>query len=138
MKGMQTLIRLQNWKVDETRRLLGRRESERAEYIHQGQELEREVVREQKLAVENNMTEQYGPYAEGVNVKREQLAKAVAEVDEKIEHIHSELADLYQELKRFEIALERREKEAAAEIIKREQLELDEAGMKIYQRKKAK
>jgi flagellar protein FliJ len=137
MKGLKTLIRLQDWKVDETRRSLGRLESERAGYISQGKELEREVIREQRLAIENNMTEQYGPYAEGVNVKRGELTEAVIEIDGKIEIIHDELAELFQESKRLEIALQRREDEAAAEILKLEQLELDETGMKMHRRKNA-
>lgn len=136
MKGLRSLIRLQNWKVDEKRRELGGFEATRAEYVAQGVALEAEVLEEQQMAVQNNMTEHYGIYASKAIERREGFEVNIKEVDKEITVVHDQLALLYQELKRFEISLERREKEALTEEQRKEQIELDEMSMNMQRRNK--
>lgn len=134
MKGLQSLIRLQNWKVDEKRRELGVLEGKRSEYIKQGEDLEIEMQEEQALAERDDMNEQYGLYAAQVIERRENLANNIAELDKEIVVIHDQLSLLYQELKKFEISLERRQKEAETLEKTKAQIELDEMSMNMHQR----
>ncbi len=134
MEGLRSLIRLQNWKVDEKRRELGVFEAQRANYVAAGVALEIEVVKEQEISLRDGLTEHYGIYASKVIERREKLSSDIDDVDKEISVVHDQLSLLYQELKRFEISLERREKEAAAEELRKEQIELDEMSMNMQRR----
>jgi hypothetical protein len=134
MEGLRSLIRLQNWKVDEKRRELGALEATRSGYVAQGEALEREVIYEQQIASRDGLTEHYGLYASKVIERRETLEKQIIAIDKEISIIHDQLSLLYQEQKRFEISLERREKEAEIEVKRKDQIELDEMSMNMQRR----
>lgn len=134
MKGLGSLIRLQNWKVDEKRRELGVLEGKRSEFVTQGENLEIEMHQEQIVAVRDDMNDQYGLYAEQVIERRAKLSNSIAELDKEIVVIHDQLTILYQELKKFEISLERREKEAQIEEQRKTQIELDEMSINMHKR----
>ncbi len=134
MKGLKSLIRLQNWKVDEQRRLIGEIESERAGLVQQGLDLEIEMVREQQISVQENNGASYGLFAAKLIERRENIEQAIDKIDERLNALHDTLAELVQELKRYELALEAREKEIKKEQEKVETVALDEMGMNMFQR----
>ena len=134
MKGLGSLIRLQNWKVDEKRRELGVLEGKRSEFVTQGENLELEMHQEQIVAKRDDMNDQYGLYAGQVIERRAKLSSNIAELDKEIVVIHDQLSILYQELKKFEISLERRQKEAQIEEQRKTQIELDEMSINMHKR----
>ena len=91
MKGVATLIRLHQWRLDEKRRELSTLERLKAEFIHQLEKLEQDLRVEQQIAAgsESGMFA-YASYAAGVVTRRENLSQSIAEVDERVLSKHSE------------------------------------------------
>jgi len=136
-EGLKTLIRLQNWKIDQKRREQGVLEGQRAGYLQLINSLDAEVEREMQLASNMATPPDFGTYTQRVKAQKEELFEKIRDVDAEIEIIADALRDLFQELKRYEISLESRERTAIEDEKRKEQLELDEISMKMHSRKKA-
>jgi flagellar export protein FliJ len=67
--------------------------------------------------------------------RRENLKKAIILQAQGVEAARERLREAYLELKKYEVAEERREAEVAAEFAKQEQAELDEVGLVNHIRK---
>lgn len=132
------MIRLQKWQVDEKRRQVSDLQDMLAQFERRAEELEAEVRREQKAAsLDLAVSYIYGPYAESVLQRRATLRESIVEVESSIEVARDELADLYQELKRYELALEQRQRRQDDKRRRREENELDEIGLNGHRRKTA-
>ena len=136
-EGLKTLIRLQNWKIDQKRREQGVLEGQRAGYLQLINSLDAEVEREMQLASNMATPPDFGTYTQRVKAQKEELFEKIRDVDAEIEIVADALRDLFQELKRYEISLESRERTAIEDEKRKEQLELDEISMKMNSRKKA-
>ena len=136
-EGLKTLIRLQNWKIDQKRREQGVLEGQRAGYLQLINSLDAEVEREMQLASNMATPPDFGTYTQRVKAQKEELFEKIRDVDAEIEIVADALRDLFQELKRYEISLESRERTAIEDEKRKEQLELDEVSMKMHSRKKA-
>lgn len=133
MKGLPNLIRLHRWRLDEKRRNLAELERLAAELRDQGVRIEENMRSEQKVAV--NSPEAgfaYGNYAKAVIARRATLAASLAEVQLKISETADDVTQSFQELKRFEIAQEHREKAARERAARLEQFAFDELGARRH------
>lgn len=130
-KGIPSLIRVNEWTVDEKRRVLGARLRELDELETALANLEAEVIREQQKAAE--MPELagfiYGNYADGVIHRREQFQAHIAAKQEEVVLAREDLNEAYRELKKYEVVHENQQRRDAEEAARREQIELDELGL---------
>lgn len=138
-REFKNLIRLHEFRVDEQRRKLGELLRMLEDLEKQAQRLEVELVDEQQIAArtpgETDLT--YGAYANAVIERRERIAASIAEAEEYVAQARDELADEYQDLKKYEIAQENRDRRAALAEARREQGLLDELGLQSHRRRVA-
>jgi len=136
--GLKTLIRLNEWSVDQKRRALGDVMRLIDTLENQGRELERELIGEQAVAKASpgEAGYLYGYYANAVIERRERLGQSIARAELVAEEAREELNRAYRELKKFETAQASRERRQRAETDRKDQAVLDEIGMKSYLQKK--
>jgi flagellar FliJ protein len=137
MKGLDSIIRLQEWKLDEKRRKVADLERLAQRLHDQIASLEREVRDEQKIAAKDAMAARgYGHYANAVIQRREKLLKSLAGVEQEMAVALDEVAAAFREFKKFDLIRERNR--AREEVLekRRQQSELDEAGLGVYRRRK--
>jgi flagellar export protein FliJ len=136
VKGLPNLIRLHRWRLDEKRRTLAELERLALELDDQERRLAAELVREQAAAAASSEARRtYGAYARSVVERRGKIAESKAEVTTQIEQATAAVQEAFQELKRYEIALETREKAARERAGRLEQAVLDDLGLQVFRRK---
>ncbi|CCQ74053.1 flagellar FliJ family protein [Magnetospira sp. QH-2] len=132
-KDLHTLIRLAQFTVDERRRALGERLNALYQLEEQSRRLEEQVVEEQEIAARlPQFALTYGAFADGVNAKRELLAKATADVEALVEQAQEHLGEAYIDLKAYEQSQKLRDARTKQEEDRREQAQLDEIGMRSH------
>jgi flagellar FliJ protein len=136
-KGLATLVRVNEWTVDEKRRTLGQRMRELDGLEQARIRLEEEVVAEQRAAAQspNEAGLLYGSYANGVIHRREQFAAAIRAKEQEVAVAREQLNDAYRELKKFEVIRDTRVRREREERERRDQLLLDELGIENYRRR---
>jgi flagellar protein FliJ len=118
MKGLAALIRLHSWELDAKRRELADIEREEDEIHGRVRQLEAHVAHEQAFARESESGMYvFAGFMRGVEEQRKAFQQQIVEVQRRIEAKREEVAEAYQELKRYEIT--------QAELLKREKLEAD-------------
>ena len=134
---LKTLVRLHEWAVDEKRRNLAELVRLLNELERQANDLEAELKREQAIAAGSpeEAAHYYGSYAQTVIDRRERIQTSIAEVDDHIAKARDELKEAHQELRKYEITLENREKRRERERERLEQLEMDEIAIQAHRRK---
>lgn len=135
MRGLDGIIRLRKWQLDEVRRALADLEKMRADLIADLDQLANEVDREQTVAADDPATANYGAYARGVIDRRETLRRSIGEVDQAIKAKRDEVTEAFRELKKYEIATARAHERELLAADRREQAEGDEVGLQIYRRR---
>ncbi len=139
MRGLPTLIRAQKWRVDAMRREIGELEGVLAQRRAEAVRLEEEVVEEQKRAAGDpvGLWAYAGGYAAGVIHRREEAARAIAAAEAEVAERRAVLAELFAELKRYEIVRDRQAAREAQEEARRDAIALDELSIEIYRRREA-
>jgi flagellar protein FliJ len=136
MKGLPALIRLHTWQLDGKRRELADLERVEDGFHAEVRKLEDDVIAEQEYARDSESgVFAYGPFANGVIVRRKRLQQSIAEIRVRIEAKREEVAEAYQELKRYEVTQANREKREKLEQDRRDQANLDEISLVQYQRR---
>ncbi|MBC8445059.1 MAG: hypothetical protein H8D75_00320 [Rhodospirillaceae bacterium] len=127
-KGLETLIRLNEWSVDQKRRKLGEVLRLIDGFEAEARKLESDLIREQQTAAAspNEAGFLYGYYADAVIDRRAIIKVSIQQLEREAYEAREEVSQAYQELKKYETALEARKK--------REDAELVNAGVKIHQR----
>ena len=135
-KGLHTLIRLHQFRVDEKRREIGGMIAVIEDLERQVRELEEQIAEEQSIAGESPSEAGilFGNYAAHCILIRSQFFAAIREMEGKLEGAQGELREEYKDLKVFELTLETREELEALEKTRSEQAVLDEIGMNLHRR----
>lgn len=137
MKKIDTLIRLHKFELDEKRRALQQLESQMMRMIDARLHLDQELIQEQKTASQGfELGLTYAGYAKKFVERREKLEEDMANLRVEIEKAELIVQMAYQELKKYEITAERQAAAEKYETDRREQGELDEAGITRHQRNK--
>lgn len=135
-RHLDTLVRLNEWEVDQKRRALGEHLRRLEELETDLANLEAELAREQQAAAgapaEAGLL--YGGYAQVVIARRADLATRIQNKEADIVAARDDLADAYLELKKFEIAKRQHAEKAVAEADRIEQAFLDDVGIEGYRR----
>ena len=131
VKGVATLIRINEWTVDERRRELGARLKELDDLEAALDRLEKEVVDEQRIASTQPQTAGflYGAYADSVIHRREQFQLTIASKQQEITVARDALGDAYRELKKYEVIYQNQQSKEAEEQARKDQVDLDELGL---------
>lgn len=136
MKGLRTLIRLNRWQLDEKRQKVAALGSLANRLQVQIDDLDREMVAEEKLAAESvEARYTYTAYAEAAKERRQNLADSLDAVKRQIAGAEDEVAEAFQEVKRHELVLANREKHARMAAEQRDQAVLDEVALQGHRRR---
>lgn len=136
MKGLDSVIRVHEWKLDEKRKKVS--ELERlAQRLHgQLADLDRELKTEQKIAgADQEVAGIYGNFAAGVIRRREKIIRSLAEIEQALSQALDEVAAAFREFKKFDIIRQRNRERSAFLEKRRQQGELDEAGLGVFRRR---
>ncbi len=130
-KGVATLIRVNEFNVDERRRELGARLKELDDLEAALERLEKEVVDEQRTATAQPEMAGfiYGAYASSVIHRREQFQFAITSKQQEVSVAREALSDAYHELKKYEVFHENQQRKEVEEQASKDQVELDEVGV---------
>ena len=136
-KGIETLIRLNDWSVDQKRRKLGNLLRLIEDFEAELKKLEQDLVSEQAAATAapNEGGFIYGYYADVVIQRRAIIQVSIQQLEKEANEAREEVSEAYRELKKYETALEARETREEAELASKEQLELDEVGIRTFTQK---
>ncbi len=135
MKGLDGLIRLHKWKLDEKRQVLAELERLAARLRQELLDLEREVAEEQKIAKSSpEAMASYGQYANAVIARRNKLTQSQSEVEQRMRGALEEVTQAFRELKKYELVKARRDKTVQETEKRQQQAVLDELGLTLYRR----
>ncbi len=137
VKDLHTLIRLNEWTVDERRRELADVLNSLASLEDGLERLRLEVIKEQEF-VKNSPEEAgffYGSYANGVIHRRHDLNVGITRMEQEVSVARERVNEAFRELKKYEVAQETRDLDQAQEEARKEQIELDELGLQAYRLK---
>lgn len=135
--GLNGLIRLHRWQLEEQRRKLGQLEAMRGEFERRAKDLELEIANEQKRVENTEASFAYGTYAQAAIARRETLAQSIEGMELELVKARDQVAEAFREVKKFEIAQDRQIKRAQLAAGRKEQQTLDELSLDIYRRRKA-
>ena len=138
MKGLKTLIKLRKRDIDELKKRMAALEDKRDSYMQQSQKLQEDLENELQLSAElADMGNFFGDFSNHIKKKRQKIAKDVVELTGRINKLTDEIADLFGEMKKYEIAEERAMVRAKKAKEKKQQQQLDEVALrKAYTKKK--
>ena len=133
-KGLNTLIRLHQFRVDEKRREIGGMIAVIDDLERQARELEYQLLEEQSIAgaSPDEAGILFGNYAAHYILKKEQFSVAIREMEEKLETAQEELREEYKDLKGVELTQEARDNREALEEARAEQAVLHEIGQNLH------
>lgn len=135
-KDLHGLIRLHDWRVNERQRALAALLGEIATLEGKIRQLEAELEHEQQVArdLPAEASLFFGTFAQGVRNRRKAIEMIIVEVEKKVAEARDQLREVYRELKKYELAQEARDAREAAERGRKEQIQLDEIGLRAFQR----
>jgi hypothetical protein len=138
MKGIDGLIRLQRWRLDEARRRLADLERLKEEFQGKQRALEEEIARERSFAGADEAGRRaWSNFAERALERRATLARSVAESEAALAAASEEVNQAFREMKKLELAAERAERRQQETAQRREQLRLDEVALDMHRRRGA-
>jgi len=138
-RGLETLIRLNEWSVDQKRRKLGEVLGMVDGFQAEARKLEDDLVKEQAVAAAspNEAGFLYGYFADAIIDRRAIIKLSIEQLETQVAEAREEVNQAYRELKKFETALETRKKREQAEQDRQDQQVLDEVGMQSFLQKRA-
>jgi flagellar FliJ protein len=135
MRAMNGMIRLHRWQLDEKRRNLGDLERMKEQFERQVGLLDAEITAEQSAANNDEGRFAYGAYAQIAVQRRATLVRSVTDLTAQILTAREDVADAFQEVKKYEILSEQRERRAKEWTSRRDQSLQDEMALQGYRRR---
>lgn len=136
MNGLNQLLRLQKWTLDEKRRqaadlvsLIERLQGDIAR-------LDDEVAREIEAArIDLEASRLLPPYRDMMGKRRDRLEQSVADVTLELDRVRDEIAETFGDIKKTEQTIQNRIERKRQAMARREQIETDEMGLEQHRRK---
>jgi flagellar export protein FliJ len=136
--ALDQLVRLHRWNLDEKRQKLAELERFRARLAGNIEALEAELAHEQAAAAQSEAAGLSLPAFIKASVdRRRKIEESVAEVDRSIAAAREEIAQAFQEFKKFETAHGNHQRREALKQSRREQSAADELGLELHRRQAA-
>ncbi len=135
MKGLEALIKIHRFELDQKRRALTEVEALEAGIETNIRNLQTELSEEQEAArhsVEGVYA--YGGYARAVITRRENLRQSLTEAAREVAAARDVVAEAFETLKKYEITKANRDASERAEANRRETIQLDEIGLNAHAR----
>lgn len=133
--SLQTLTRIQKFKIDEQRKILVEFQNQEETLQHRLDTLNQEFEQEKKTSLKLGLVGDFGAYVKRYLKTKESLENQLAAVRKKIEEIREIIADMFKEQKTYEIVDRERKKREEKELSDKEQKMLDEIGTNTYIKK---
>ena len=136
-KTLRTLVRLNEWEVDERRRRLGELMRLVESLEHQIEVLKQELAREQQAASASPEVAGFlfGSYVLTVIARRNWIEQSVAKAQEEVDAAREELREAFLQLKKFEQLKDKHEDGEQTMLDRLERLRLDEVALQTYRLK---
>jgi flagellar export protein FliJ len=138
MSTLDSLIRINRWKLDEQRRQIAELERLAGRLREEADRLVQELSSEQRVAGASfEASLGYPNFARELIERRRKLAASIAEVDSRIATARDALAETFGEVKRYEITAANRAKRERAAAGRKQAIALDEVALEIHRRRAA-
>ncbi|MET1026745.1 MAG: hypothetical protein ABWY00_06235 [Dongiaceae bacterium] len=138
MSGLDQLLRLQKWTLDEKRRQARDLEALIEKLHHDIAELDREVLREIAAAQHSLELQRVLPgYRKIMQERRERIEASIANLREELQRLQDQIAEAFSELKKTEQAIESRKQRQRLQERRREQIVSDELGIDLHRRRQS-
>jgi len=136
-KDLNTLIRLNEWTVDQRRSELGDFLNSLASLQAGLERLRLEVIKEQQVVQGSPELAGffYGNYANAVINQRHHLNEGIIRMEAEVAEARDKLNEAYRDLKKYEVAQENRDLAEAKKLAREEQNTLDELGLQVHRLK---
>jgi len=136
MRGVDGLIRLWKWRLDERRRVVVDLEILRSNIERQMVRLDQELESERKVATQNyEASFGFTVYRKNNRERHANLIVSREEVIDRIAAAQEEVNAAFRELKKYELVKENWERRERQKQERREQAEMDEAGLQGFIRR---
>lgn len=137
MKGMKTLIKLQQRDLDALRRQQTQLQEQREQLTDLLTRLENELNEERKLAASRpEMTRYMEDYTQRVKKRQIGIVQEILQVDAKLGQLAEAIATSFGELKKYEITKDNHDQRVKAAEDQKEQIQLDDVGLQQFIRKR--
>ena len=134
-KSLKTLIRLAKRVVDKEQETLGNLQGRWDKFNHQKLGFLENLAKEAKVAEENpELSASFGSFASATQIKIRRAEEQMKKLDSRIEFQREKLREAFAEQKKYEIALENKERAILEEQRKQEQKTLDEIAIQRHSR----
>lgn len=138
MKSITTLIRIKQRELDALKRQQSLLEKRREEFYILIIQLGDRLVQEMKLAKElPEMAHFFGDFSVSIKKRQDQTYIQIRKLDKELDKLAEQLTEKFSELKKFELAHAAWLKREADKVKRREQIDMDEVGIRGYLRKDA-
>jgi flagellar export protein FliJ len=136
MNGLDQLLRLQKWTLDEKRRqaadLMALIERLQGDIT----KLDADVAHEIEIARSDlEASRHLPPYRDMMAKRRERLEQSVADVTLELERVREEIAETFADIKKTEQTIQNRQERKRQAAARREQIATDEMGLEQHRRK---
>lgn len=135
MSSLESLIRLHRWRLDEQQRNVAALEDLRAQLQAEFDRLDAEQAAEQEVAGKSpEASYGYDSYVVSLLDRRRRLGQSLADAERQIAKAREVLAEIFQEVKRYEIAAARRLLNERILLEHQEQRDMDEIAIDVHRR----
>ncbi len=136
MSGLDQLLRLQRWTLDEKRRQAGELEQLIDRLVKDILGLEQQVQREVEAARNDLEMQRALPnYREAMKDRRARLEKSMNDLRAELAKLHDDITGAFSDLKKTEQTVKNREQRQKLAERRREQIVSDEIGLQLHRRK---
>mgnify|MGYP001807176419 CR=1 FL=1 len=138
MQQLGTLIRLNKLTVDERRRAVADARNVLEQLQEERAKLDRELAAEKAVAGASLMGAMtLAGYLKQARLRRDAIDRSIVQALEEVAEAEEALAIAFQELKRYELAQEERDRQRKQELARRETQKFDEIGSMRFHRQQA-
>ena len=132
--NLKSLIRVRKHAIEQKQKFLAElyRQAEELENQRQTLEVQMEQERESVESMGAEMIGFFGAYSKAVKERIDDIGESLSRLENRIIVAQDDMREAYGELRKIEIVQERREKEQARELAKKESDDLDEIGIQRH------
>jgi flagellar export protein FliJ len=137
MSGLDQMLRLQKWTLDEKRRQATDLEALIERLRSDIRRLEEEVANEVEAARNDLELQRVLPdYKRMMAERRQRIEKSVADLTQELDKLRDQIMESFAELKKTEQTIANRQQRQRIAQRRREQSRADEVGLQLHRRKK--
>ena len=137
MSGLDQMMRLQKWSLDEKRRQAADLDALVERLRGDVHRLDEEVAREIETARGNLELERALPeYRKVMAERRDRILKSISDLSAELDKLRDQIMESFSELKKTEQTIANRQQRQRNAQRRRDQIRADEVGLELHRRKK--